>query len=77
MAGFFKKALSVFVEFDEDQQNQTTSSFSQTPKISNDIIRNPLNHVEAEKFEKYFEDFELHMKSIHDNVDERERQLTE
>ena len=29
------------------------------------------------KFEKYFEDFELHMKSIHDNVDERERQLTE
>ena len=55
MAGFFKKALSVFVEFDEDQQNQTTSSFSQTPKISNDIIRNPLNHVEAEKFEKYFE----------------------
>jgi chromosome segregation ATPase len=55
MAGFFKKALSVFVEFDEDQQNQNTSSFSQTPKISNDIIRNPLNHVEAEKFEKYFE----------------------
>jgi hypothetical protein len=55
MAGFFKKALSVFVEFDEDQQNQNASSFSQTPKISNDIIRNPLNHVEAEKFEKYFE----------------------
>jgi len=55
MAGFFKKALSVFVEFDEDQQNQNTSSLSQTPKISNDIIRNPLNHVEAEKFEKYFE----------------------
>ncbi|MBI1692643.1 MAG: hypothetical protein FYV88_3660 [Bacteroidetes bacterium] len=55
MAGFFKKALSVFVEFDEDQQNQNTSSFSQTPKISNDIIHNPLNHVEAEKFEKYFE----------------------
>ena len=55
MAGFFKKALSVFVEFDEDQQNQNTSTLSQTPKISNDIIRNPLNHVEAEKFEKYFE----------------------
>ena len=55
MAGFFKKALSVFVEFDEDQQNQNASSFSQTPKISNDIIRNPLNHVEAEKFEKYFQ----------------------
>lgn len=55
MAGFFKKALSVFVEFDDDQQNQNSSSFNQTPKISNDIIRNPLNHAEAEKFEKYFE----------------------
>jgi hypothetical protein len=56
MAGFFKKALSVFVEFDEEQQSKTTSSFSQTPKISNDIIRNPLNHAEAQKFEKYFEE---------------------
>jgi hypothetical protein len=55
MAGFFKKALSVFVEFDEDQQNQNTSSFTQTPKISNEIIRNPLNQAEAEKFEKYFD----------------------
>jgi len=56
MAGFFKKALSVFVEFDEDQQNNDiTSSLTQIPKISNEVASNPINHVEAEKFEKYFD----------------------
>ncbi len=56
MAGFFKKALGVFVEFDEDQQtNNSTSSFTQIPKIPVEIARNPANHAEAEKFEKYFD----------------------
>ena len=56
MAGFFKKALSVFVEFDDDQQNnEIASSVSQIPKISNEVASNPLNHAEAEKFEKYFD----------------------
>ena len=56
MAGFFKKALSVFVEFDEEQQTKEMSnSLSQIPKISNEIASNPLNHAEAEKFEKYFD----------------------
>lgn len=57
MASFFKKALSVFVEFDEEQQaaNNQTSSFSQIPKIPNEVVNNPLNHAEAEKFEKYFD----------------------
>jgi hypothetical protein len=56
MAGFFKKALSVFIEFEEDQQKQnTSSSFTQIPKISGDLSRNPLNQAEAEKFEKYFD----------------------
>lgn len=56
MAGFFKKALSVFVEFDEEYQNKSnSSSSSQNPKIRNEIVSNPLNHAEAEKFEKYFD----------------------
>jgi hypothetical protein len=56
MTGFFKKALSVFVEFDEEQLViNTSSSLGLMPKISNDIANNPLNHAEAEKFEKYFE----------------------
>ena len=55
MASFFKKALSVFVEFDDDQKQDTKSSFSQTPSLPSEISRNPVNHVEAEKFEKYFD----------------------
>lgn len=56
MAGFFKKALSVFVEFDEDQQTKdTTPSLGQIPRISIEVASNPLNHAEAEKFEKYFD----------------------
>ena len=56
MAGFFKKALGVFVEFDDVQQNNNeSSSSSQIPKISNEVASNPLNHIEAEKFEKYFD----------------------
>lgn len=55
MASFFKKALSVFVEFDDDQKQDTKSSFSKTPSLPNEISRNPVNHIEAEKFEKYFD----------------------
>lgn len=56
MANFFKKALSVFVEFDDDQElNTTDTPVSTIPKLSNDMVRNPLNHAEAEKFEKYFD----------------------
>ena len=56
MAGFLKKALSVFVEFDEEQQSKdTTPSLVQIPGISIEAAGNPLNHVEAEKFEKYFD----------------------
>ena len=56
MANFLKKALGVFVEFDDVQQNNNeSSSSSQIPKISNEVASNPLNHIEAEKFEKYFD----------------------
>jgi hypothetical protein len=56
MAGFFKKALSVFVEFDEDQKTEnTTPAFSNVPQLPSEVAQNPLNHAEAEKFEKYFD----------------------
>lgn len=55
MAGFFKKALGVFVEFEDDKNNDSTSNFNQTPSLSNIISKTPENHAEAEKFEKYFD----------------------
>jgi hypothetical protein len=55
MASFFKKALGVFVEFDEDQTKETQSFSNQVPIIPTEISSNPDNHVEAEKFEKYFD----------------------
>ncbi|MES2690288.1 MAG: hypothetical protein V4658_07785 [Bacteroidota bacterium] len=56
MAGFFKKALNVFVEFDDDQQTSNKPSFStQSPNPSFNVPRTPLNQEEADKFEKYFE----------------------
>lgn len=55
MASFFKKALGVFVEFDEEQKKDDVSSFTTLPNIPTEISRNPDNHVEAAKFEKYFD----------------------
>ncbi len=55
MTSFFKKALGVFVEFDEDQNKEIISSSNPIPSITSDIIRNSQNHAEAEKFEKYFD----------------------
>jgi chromosome segregation ATPase len=56
MAGFFKKALSVFVEFDDEHKSETnTPEFSNIPKLTSEVAQNPLNHSEAEKFEKYFD----------------------
>jgi hypothetical protein len=55
MASFFKKALGVFVEFDDEQQKDTPSSLTQNPIITPEISRNPENHAEAQKFENYFE----------------------
>ncbi len=63
MAGFFKKALGVFVEFDEDQNTDKPKdqskaaplSFTQASSIPTEISRNPDNHAEAAKFEKYFD----------------------
>jgi len=51
MASFFKKALSVFVEFDDTQTEETTITTS-TPTTSPNIT---VNQAEAEKFEAYFE----------------------
>ncbi len=55
MASFFKKALGVFVEFDEEQNKEAAPSSIQMPSIPIEISRNPDNHAEAAKFEKYFE----------------------
>ena len=63
MAGLFKKALSVFVEFDEDANNSSNVSVSRpsasvTPSYtapSSGVSKISLNHDEIEKFEKHFE----------------------
>src|ERR1041385_4439007 len=55
MAGFFKKALGVFVEFDDDKKSESTPAPAQLPGMTPEISRNPENHAEAEKFEKYFD----------------------
>lgn len=55
MASFFKKALGVFVEFDDEQDKISPASPGQLPIIPTEVSRNPENHAEAEKFEKYFD----------------------
>jgi hypothetical protein len=56
MAGFFRKALGVFVEFEDDKVNETGNApVNQFPKLPSEIVNNPLNQAEAEKFEKYFD----------------------
>jgi hypothetical protein len=55
MASFFKKALSVFVEFDEDQNQSSESSFSKTKSLSDEVTGGMLNSSDAEKFEKHFD----------------------
>jgi hypothetical protein len=56
MASFFKKALGVFVEFDEDKNQDTTApASSPSPQPSSGISRSPIDHAEAQKFEKYFD----------------------
>jgi chromosome segregation ATPase len=54
MASFFKKALGVFVEFDDEQKADNTS-VNQFTNLTAEVSRNPVNHAEAEKFEKYFD----------------------
>jgi predicted nucleic acid-binding Zn-ribbon protein len=55
MASFFKKALGVFVEFDEEKNQDTTPASSSSPQPSSGISRAPIDHAEAQKFEKYFD----------------------
>ncbi len=56
MAGFLKKALGVFVEFDETQQQDGASAtIKQMPHISVPASRTSEGNSEAEKFEKYFD----------------------
>jgi predicted transposase len=59
MASIFKKALGVFVEFDQDQPIQTTSDVQNTPLATKNVgISTPaplLNQQEIDKFEKHFD----------------------
>jgi hypothetical protein len=59
MASFFKKALGVFVEFEEENKKETTSTTDSKNVTTNnshtEIPRTTLNHAEAEKFGKYFD----------------------
>lgn len=58
MAGLFKKALSVFVDFDEESttpanQASVNTSINSAPKSEGSKV--PLNNEEIEKFEKHFD----------------------
>ena len=57
MGGFLKKALGVFVEFDESQNNEASHISMQLPisTFSAPIVGNKEANTEAEKFEKYFD----------------------
>jgi len=55
MASFLKKALGVFVEFDENQNQDTTSSIPLSPSLPAGNSPVQANQAEAEKFEKYFD----------------------
>jgi len=55
MASFFKKALSVFVEFDENQNQDTSASINSSPNFSSGVSPVKVSKDEAEKFEKYFD----------------------
>jgi len=54
MASFFKKALGVFVEFEDEETKNTTSS-NPVPIVTNQISPKLEDHSEAGKFEKYFD----------------------
>lgn len=64
MAGFFKKALGVFVEFEDENKNTSNTttntntnipSNNQIPTPKNEVVYSQQHHAEAEKFEKYFD----------------------
>jgi len=58
MAGLFKKALSVFVEFDEDSSKPTASNQVKSQEnlsTKGESSKSSLNSEEIEKFEKHFD----------------------
>jgi len=59
MSGFFKKALGVFVEFDESSKEaEPKQLFPQQATLKNNTllqVKNSFNQGEIEKFEKHFE----------------------
>ena len=56
MASFFKRALGVFVEFDDDQNSELVNTPNSVPNLAQQKVSNiPNNQIEAEKFEKYFD----------------------
>lgn len=57
MAGFFKKAMSVFVEFEEDPNNPANNTAQPIKEISKSVdgSKVSLSNDELDKFEKHFE----------------------
>ncbi|HEY8936200.1 MAG TPA: hypothetical protein VIM65_13300 [Cyclobacteriaceae bacterium] len=58
MSGIFKKAMNLFVEFEEDQENspaQKSSSSNTSPSAKTEFTSQGMNAEELDKFEKHFE----------------------
>jgi chromosome segregation ATPase len=59
MAAFFKKALGIFLEFDEDpnaEQNENPQTAVNKNTSNNTTSNKPaMNHADIDKFEKHFE----------------------
>jgi predicted nucleic acid-binding Zn-ribbon protein len=55
MAGLFKKAMGLFVEFEEDPQTSSTSATGTQPRPARVSPQQVFNAEEFDKFEKHFE----------------------
>jgi predicted nucleic acid-binding protein len=55
MGSFFKKALGLFVEFDDDQNTNNSPEQKTASPISNAVPAASLNQQDMDKFEKHFE----------------------
>lgn len=55
MSSIFRKALGMFVEFEEDAQQESQQTASNNSNIPVEGLKGSLSKAEAEKFEKHFD----------------------